>query len=219
MQKHPSLPSWLHGREDHQAGRQFGPWHLTPWHLVFDSRWIRSKLCIPVHKNPLIYPISTPSNVACQISTKHLSRSGGFFLVSQNRSQDAVGFTDLTFFLLQIFLNAQGIPGSPESPGRKLLWSDLGDGLTGRPKKASFQCWWILKFGGILFSSSELNRKSNEDSQQEGGKLTITGTKCKISPSNRKKDIAYIYWGQCNNRVQWNQINPESTATIIGYST
>jgi hypothetical protein len=28
-----------------------------------------------------------------------------------------------------------------------------------------------LKFWGILFSSSEVNRKSNEDSQQEGGKI------------------------------------------------
>jgi hypothetical protein len=43
-----------------------------------------------------------------------------------------VGFTDLTFFWLQIFLNAQG----HQSQGGSCSLMDFGDGLTGR----QFQC-------------------------------------------------------------------------------
>lgn len=207
MQKHPSLPSWLHGREDHKAGRQFGPWHLTPWHIVFDSRWIRSKLCIPVYTR--IYPISTPWKIL-QI---WWNCSG----ISESEPR-CRGLHWLDLLLVANLPQRR----SPES-GRKLLIDGFRGWIDGAPISMRHfngedggESWNLgVSYFHLVNSAVKATRIVN----RKEAKSTITGTKCKISPSNRKNDIAYIYWGQCNNRVQWNQINPESTATIIGYST
>lgn len=123
---------------------------------------------------------------------------------------------------LLLVANLPQRPGSPES-GRKLLIDGFRGWIDGAPISMRHfsgedggESW---NFGVSYFHLVKSTVKATRIVNRKEAKSTITGTKCKISPSNRKNDIAYIYWGQCNNRVQWNQINPESTATIIGCST
>ena len=114
IQKYPSFPFW-------QKARQCWPWHLTPWH---DSCLTRVESCQSDSKLRLPVADIYPSN--CVVSKKGWSVGGigGISIFKQQRGtpcsmptssqtsdqnvhrrQNAVVFTDLTFFLLQIFLN------------------------------------------------------------------------------------------------------------------